>query len=110
MTSPCHILQVKVFPITDEFCVEGVMLKRGELERFLLERAGKERHIERSFRESTFTNSREVDEFLQRGGRIKRPEPPKAKGHRSTDRLNLMTLSVDLGDLDLLIKKHTDAA
>lgn len=107
MSAPFAILQVKVFPMTDEFCVEGVMLSREGLADFLLDRAGKEKHIQRAVKEQVFRNSPEIDEYLQRGGRITRPEPTKPKGRQSTDRLNLMTLSVDLGDLDQLIKEHT---
>lgn len=103
MTSPFAMFQIKVFPDTDQVCVEGVMLDNADgLWLLLMERADATKRIKESFKPQVFRNTPEVEEFLAKGGRIKKPEvkKPKAKSTRK-----YKETAVDLDALDDLIAR-----
>lgn len=76
MTSPFAIFTVKVFPFTDELCVQGVMLRTpDEAWRFLMEQAQGGRLGQITAREGSgagavYITPREIREFLARGGQV----------------------------------------
>lgn len=95
MTSPFAMFQVKVFPHTEQVCVEGVMLNSAEgLWLFLMERAEIHPAVTRATRVQQSGTSPEIEAFLARGGVIKRPEKKASKETK-----------VSLSSIDDLISK-----